>query len=62
MLIILPAIKYEIKSIDLGDTKIEVSGNITEHSLSQYLDTPIDFISSGSLIIQAIDFSMRLSL
>ena len=54
----------EIKSIDLGDTKIEVSGNITEHSLSQYLDTPIDFISSGSLTkhVQAIDFSMRLSL
>ena len=54
----------EIKSIDLGDTKIEVSGNITEHSLSQYLDTPIDFISSGSLTkhVQAIDFSMRLSI
>ena len=54
----------EIKSIDLGDTKIEVSGNITEHSLSQYLDTPIDFISSGSLTkhVQAIDLSMRLSI
>ena len=54
----------EIKSIDLGDTKIEVSGNITEDSLSEYLDTPIDFISIGSLTkhVQAIDFSMRLSL
>lgn len=54
----------EIKSIDLDDTKIEVSGNITDHSLSQYLGTPIDFISSGSLTkhVQAIDFSMRLSL
>lgn len=54
----------EIKSIDLGDTKIEVSGNVTEHSLSQYLDTPIDFISSGSLTkhVQAIDLSMRLLL
>ncbi|MGB2115340.1 MAG: carboxylating nicotinate-nucleotide diphosphorylase [Porticoccaceae bacterium] len=54
----------EIETIDLGATKIEVSGNVTEHSLSQYLDTPIDFISSGSLTkhIQAIDLSMRLSL
>lgn len=54
----------QIKAIDLGNTKIEVSGNVTEHSLSQYLDTPIDFISSGSLTknIQAIDLSMRLSL
>jgi len=54
----------EIKNIDLGNTKIEVSGNVTEHSLSQYLDTPIDFISSGSLTkhVQAIDLSMRLSL
>jgi len=53
-----------IKDIDLGDTKIEVSGNVTEHSLSQYLDTPIDFISSGSLTkhVQAIDLSMRLSI
>lgn len=53
-----------IKDIDLGDTQIEVSGNVTEHSLSQYLDTPIDFISSGSLTkhVQAIDLSMRLSI
>lgn len=54
----------QINTIDLGDCKIEVSGNVTEHSLSQYLDTPIDFISSGSLTkhVQAIDLSMRLSL
>ena len=53
-----------IKQIDLGTTKIEVSGNITDHSLAQYLDTPIDFISSGSLTkhVQAIDLSMRLSI
>jgi nicotinate-nucleotide pyrophosphorylase (carboxylating) len=53
-----------IKDIDLGDTKIEVSGNVTEHRLSQYLDTPIDFISSGSLTkhVKAIDLSMRLSI
>jgi len=32
--------------------------------LAQYLDTPIDFISSGSLTkhVQAIDLSMRLSI
>jgi len=54
----------DIKQLDLGETKIEISGNITDHSLAQYLDTPIDFISSGSLTkhIQAIDLSMRLSL
>lgn len=54
----------QIETIDLGNTKIEVSGNVTEHSLAQYLDTPIDFISSGSLTkhVQAIDLSMRLSL
>ena len=54
----------DINQLDLGETKIEISGNITDHSLAQYLDTPIDFISSGSLTkhIQAIDLSMRLSL
>jgi nicotinate-nucleotide pyrophosphorylase (carboxylating) len=54
----------QIETFDLGNTKIEVSGNITEHSLSQYFDTPIDFISSGSLTkhVHAIDLSMRLSL
>jgi len=54
----------KIKNIDVGNTKIEVSGNITEYSLTQYLDAPIDFISSGSLTkhIQAIDLSMRLSI
>lgn len=54
----------EISKIDLGNTKIEVSGNITDHTIAQYLDTPVDFISSGSLTkhVQAIDLSMRLSL
>ena len=53
-----------IETIEIGNTKIEVSGNINEHSLSQYLDTTVDFISSGSLTkhVQAIDLSMRLSL
>ncbi|MGB2145257.1 MAG: carboxylating nicotinate-nucleotide diphosphorylase [Porticoccaceae bacterium] len=54
----------EISKIDLGNTKIEVSGNITDNTMAQYLDTPVDFISSGSLTkhVQAIDLSMRLSL
>jgi nicotinate-nucleotide pyrophosphorylase (carboxylating) len=54
----------EISKIHLGNTKIEVSGNITEHTIAQYLDTPVDFISSGSLTkhVQATDLSMRLSL
>lgn len=53
-----------IEHIEIGNTKIEVSGNINDHSLSQYLDTTVDFISSGSLTkhVQAIDLSMRLSL
>ena len=53
-----------IETIEIGNTKIEVSGNINQHSLSQYLDTTVDFISSGSLTkhVQAIDLSMRLSL
>lgn len=53
-----------IENFEIGNTKIEVSGNINEHSLSQYLDTTVDFISSGSLTkhVQAIDLSMRLSL
>lgn len=53
-----------IEIIEIGNTKIEVSGNINQHSLSQYLDTTVDFISSGSLTkhVQAIDLSMRLSL
>ena len=54
----------EIRKIDLGNTKIEVSGNINDHTMAQYLDTPVDFISSGSLTkhVQAIDLSMRLSI
>lgn len=53
-----------IEHIEIGNTKIEVSGNINDHSLSQYLDTTVDFISSGSLTkhVRAIDLSMRLSL
>jgi len=54
----------ELLNLELGNVKIEVSGNITKQSIKQYLDTSIDFISSGSLTkhVQAIDLSMRLSL
>ena len=50
-----------LSSIDLGNTKIEVSGDITEEKLRAYNHGAIDFISSGSLTkhIQAVDLSMR---
>lgn len=43
-------------------TKIEVSGNITLNSITKYKDLNIDFISTGSIIHQAvwIDFSMKM--
>lgn len=51
----------QLQNVDLGETKIEVSGNITEQSIKKYLHSSIDFISSGSLTkhIRAIDLSMR---
>jgi nicotinate-nucleotide pyrophosphorylase (carboxylating) len=50
-----------LHTIELGHTKIEVSGNVTEKTLSDYLHPAIDFISTGSLTkhIHAIDLSMR---
>ena len=52
-----------LKTFDLGTTKIEVSGNITQQSIPAYRDLPIDYISTGSLTkhIRAIDLSMRLT-
>ena len=57
-----PAEIDRLTSIDLGHTKIEVSGNITDDSIKQYLSSSVSYISSGSLTkhIQAIDLSMRL--
>ncbi len=51
-----------LKGVEIGDTEIEVSGNLTENSLSQYKNIGIDFVSSGSLTkhITAIDLSMRI--
>jgi len=48
--------------IDFGDTQIEVSGNITEETVQQYISSAVNFISSGSLTkhIRAVDLSMRL--
>jgi len=56
-----PADIEALSSIDLGDTKIEVSGDITEEKLRAYNHGAINFISSGSLTkhIRAVDLSMR---
>jgi len=45
----------------LGETRIEVSGDITEETLRTYNHKAIDFISSGSLTkhLRAVDLSMR---
>jgi nicotinate-nucleotide pyrophosphorylase (carboxylating) len=50
-----------LSSIELGETKIEVSGDITEEKLRTYNHGAINFISSGSLTkhIRAVDLSMR---
>ncbi|MBV1931822.1 MAG: carboxylating nicotinate-nucleotide diphosphorylase [Porticoccaceae bacterium] len=42
--------------------ELEVSGNVGQHSLDQYSDLAIDFISTGALTkhCRSIDYSMRL--
>ena len=56
-----PADINALSSIDLGNTKIEVSGDITEDKLRGYNHGAINFISSGSITkhIRAVDLSMR---
>ena len=56
-----PADIEALSLIDLGDTKIEVSGDITEEKLRAYNHGAINFISSGSLTkhLRAVDLSMR---
>jgi nicotinate-nucleotide pyrophosphorylase (carboxylating) len=51
-----------LKAIDFGDTKVEISGNITAQTMPQYIGTAVNYISSGSLTknLQAVDLSMRL--
>jgi nicotinate-nucleotide pyrophosphorylase (carboxylating) len=57
-----PADIAALAAIDFGDTKIEVSGNITAETVQQYISSAVNFISSGSLTkhIKAVDLSMRL--
>lgn len=57
-----PADIAALAAIDFGDTRIEVSGNITAETVQQYISLAVNFISSGSLTkhIRAVDLSMRL--
>lgn len=49
-------------SLNKGQAKLEVSGNITAEALRSLSSTGVDYISSGALTknVQAIDLSMRL--
>jgi nicotinate-nucleotide pyrophosphorylase (carboxylating) len=51
-----------LKAMDFGDTKVEISGNITAQTMPQYIGAAVNYISSGSLTknLQAVDLSMRL--
>ena len=57
-----PADFATLAAIDFGDTRIEVSGNITAETVQQYISSAVNYISSGSLTkhIRAVDLSMRL--
>lgn len=50
-----------LKDIDLQGTKIEASGNLNKSSISKYINSNIDYVSSGSITknLKAIDLSMR---
>jgi nicotinate-nucleotide pyrophosphorylase (carboxylating) len=47
--------------ISAGNTKLEVSGNMTLSTLKDYAKSGVDFISAGALTkhVQAVDLSMR---
>jgi nicotinate-nucleotide pyrophosphorylase (carboxylating) len=51
-----------LKHLNFGQTKIEVSGNITNETVQHYIGSVVHYISSGSLTkhVQAVDLSMRL--
>jgi nicotinate-nucleotide pyrophosphorylase (carboxylating) len=51
-----------LKHLNAGETKIEVSGNITHETVQHYMSSAVNYISSGSLTkhVQAVDLSMRL--
>ena len=52
-----------LKHLNVGETKIEVSGNITHETVQHYISSAVNYISSGSLTkhVQAVDLSMRLT-
>ncbi|HPK45647.1 MAG TPA: hypothetical protein PLV62_11760 [Spirochaetota bacterium] len=45
-----------------GKAKVEVSGNMDEHTLQEISDLPIDYVSVGALThsVKAFDLTMRL--
>lgn len=51
-----------LNQLNLGTTRVEVSGDITHEKLDSYLHSAVSYISSGSLTkhVQAVDLSMRL--
>lgn len=51
-----------LNQLNLGTTKVEVSGDITHEKVAGYLHSAVSYISSGSLTkhVQAVDLSMRL--
>ncbi len=52
---------YQAVSLNSGQKKLEVSGNVTLKSLPEIAATGVDYISSGSLTkdVKSIDLSMR---
>ena len=51
----------EAVSINAGQAKLEVSGNVSLETIREYAQTGVDFISVGALTkhVQALDLSMR---
>jgi len=49
-------------SIINGKAKVEVSGNMDEHTLKEIADLPVDYVSVGALThsVKAFDLTMRL--
>ena len=52
---------HQAVSLNQGQKKLEVSGNVTLKSLPEIAATGVDYISSGSLTkdVKSIDLSMR---
>ncbi|NUN08178.1 MAG: carboxylating nicotinate-nucleotide diphosphorylase [Ignavibacteriaceae bacterium] len=47
-----------------GKVKLEISGGVTAHNISKYLDSGVDFISIGALThsVKSMDLSMNIEL